>query len=243
MMRYFSLLTSAWLGLLSCQAQKPADPKAAAIIEACIATHGGKAYKNLDIALDFRAFKVQLTQKGGKFRYVRTTQDSLGNTLTDVLDNTGFTRSKNGQPVTPEEKYREGLNALAYFLLLPYKLSEPAVNLRYLGETTLEGQPYHKIEVTFDAAGGGKDHEDVYCYWIHQEKHTMDYLAYASGGPRFRKATRQVRVGGVLFQDYENFEILDKSIPTHTYDQAFREGKARLLSKIEQTNYRDLRKE
>jgi bacterioferritin (cytochrome b1) len=62
-------------------------------------------------------------------------------------------------------------------------------------------------------------------------------LSYANGGPRLRKATKRETVGGIVFQDYENYEILDKTISTTEYDKAFLEGKSKLLSKIEQSNY------
>jgi hypothetical protein len=65
----------------------------------------------------------------------------------------------------------------------------------------------------------------------------MDYLSYATGGPRFRKATKRTTAGGVVFQDYDNYEIKDTTLATREYDRIFLEGKAVLLSKIEQTNY------
>lgn len=230
------------MGLLflvqSCNAQKSADPKAAAIIQQCIETHGGRNYRNFDISFDFRAFQVRLKHQGGKFRYERSTRDTSGKLIVDVLSNTGLSRSINGQAQAPEEKYRESVNALAYFALLPYKLSEPAVNLKHVGEIQIGDQKYDKIEVSFDQEGGGKDFQDVYCYWINQQTHTMDYLSYATGGPRFRKATRRETVGGIVFQDYDNYEIKDTTLATRDYDRVFLEGKAVLLSKIEQSNYK-----
>ncbi len=237
-----SIIAIVLLGVCwACQESKTKDLKAEKIIEECIKTHGGAHYQDFDVSFDFRQFKVRLVQSQGKFSYERQTTDTLNNTYKDVLTNDSFVRTMNGktQELSPKDtdKYREGTNSIAYFVLLPYKLSEPAVNLVYAGETTLEGQKYDKIKVTFDKEGGGKDHEDEFCYWIHQTKHTLDYLSYANGGPRFRKATKRETVGGIVFQDYENYEILDKTIPTFEYDKAFVKGKSKLLSKIEQTNY------
>ena len=74
-------------------------------------------------------------------------------------------------------------------------LGDPAVQPRYLGVDTLQGEPYHEIEVTFRQDGGGRDYEDRFIYWIHPERHTMDYLAYGfhidDGGARFREATQE----------------------------------------------------
>jgi hypothetical protein len=225
-----------FLMALSCISQNVEDPKAAQIIQQCIEVHGGRNYRNFDVSFDFRAFQVRLKQKNGKFQYERSTKDTLGNTTVDILSNEGFSRNINGKAQKPEEKYKESVNALAYFVLLPFKLSEPAVNLKYVGENSIDNQTYDKVEVTFDVEGGGSDHADVYCYWINRTTHTMDYLSYSTGGPRFRKATKKATVGGIVVQDYENYEIKDTKLATRDYDEVFKAGKAVLLSKIEHTN-------
>jgi len=217
------------------------DAKAANIVKQCIEVHGGKNYRDMDISFDFRQFRVHLKQQDGKFLYERTSKDSLNNVWHDLLTNDFFSRKLNGkqQELTQKEieKYKEGLNAIAYFVLLPYKLSEPAVNLAYLGETTIENKKYEKIGVSFKAKGGGKDYQDEFCYWIHQTDHTLDYLAYSSGGPRFRKAVKREKVDGIVFQNYDNYELPDSTLATNNYDGAYMEGKVKLLSKIEQQNY------
>ena len=38
-----------------------------------------------------------------------------------------------------------------YWLLMPYKLRDPGVNLAYDGEETLDGQTYDKLLLTFQA--------------------------------------------------------------------------------------------
>ncbi len=229
------------LVVVSCTDKRKGDEKAENIVRQCIEEHGGKDYRDMDVSFDFRHFRVHLQQNGGTFLYERTSKDSLNNEIHDILTNDFFTREVNGkkQDLTQKdtEKYSEGLNAIAYFALLPYKLSEPAVILKYLGETTIANKKYDKIWVTFEAAGGGNDHHDTFCYWIDQAGHTMDYLAYSSGGPRFRKAIKREKVDGILFQDYDNYEISDTTISTFNYDKMFTEGNVKLLSKIEQSNY------
>ncbi len=226
---------------ISCSDKRPRDKKAIHIVEQCIEEHGGENYRDMDVSFDFRQFRVHLKQNGGTFLYERTSRDSLNNVLHDIITNETFKREVNGkkQNLSQKEtdKYKEGLNAIAYFVLLPYKLSEPAVNLKYLGETTIENKKYDKITVSFETDGGGKDHQDEFCYWINQRAHTLDYLAYSSGGPRFRKATKREKVDEVIFQDYENYELTDSSLSTFNYDKAFIAGNVRLLSKIEQQNY------
>ncbi|RDB06685.1 DUF6503 family protein [Runella aurantiaca] len=221
--------------------ERPVDKKAKEIVDKCIKAHGGKNYEAFDLSFDFRKFKVHLKQTGTQFSYERTTTDSLNNVYHDILTNESFVRKRNDTTQVlsqkDEDKYREGINAIAYFVLLPYKLSEPAVILKYVGEISIDNQKYHKIRVTFEQEGGGKDHEDEFCYWINQSTNTLDYLSYANGGPRLRKAVKRDTVGGIVFQNYENYEILDKTLPTTEYDKAFLEGKSKLLSMIEQSNY------
>ena len=71
----------------------------------------------------------------------------------------------------------------------------------------------------------------------------MDYLSYSSGGPRFRKATKRDKVDGITFQNYENYELKDTTLATYNYDKAFLAGDAKLLSIIEQQNYKSNRSE
>ncbi len=236
-----SLIAALILIAISCTDKRKGDEKAVQIVGKCIEEHGGKNYRDMDVSFDFRQFTVHLKQNSGTFLYERTSKDSLNNEILDALTNDSFIREVNGkkQDLTQKDsdKYKEGMNAIAYFALLPYKLSETAVILRYLGETTIENKKYDKIGVSFEASGGGKDHQDEFCYWINQVTHTMDYLSYASGGPRFRKAIKRERVDGVVFQDYENYEIPDSTIATFNYDKAYTSGNVKLLSKIEQSNY------
>ncbi len=239
MVKYF-IITIALFSVASCTNNKKND-KASMIIDKCIEAHGGENYRHLDVSFDYRKFSMHLMQNEGTFLYERTTKDSAGNEIHDALNNDVFTRKINGkvQDLSKKdyEKYKEGLNAIAYFALLPYKLSEPAVNLKYLGEIKIGDITYDKIDVTFDKEAGGKDHQDKFCYWINRQTHTMDYLSYSNGGPRFRRAIRRQKVDGVLFQDYENYKIQDSTISTADYDKEFNSGKAILLSKIEQSNY------
>lgn len=227
----------------SCQKpSKSDDPKAKEIVEACVKAHGGNSYEKFDISFDFRKFRYRISQESEKFRYERTTTDSLKNVIVDVLDNTHFERKINGVKQSlsakDEGKFRESTNSIAYFVLLPYKLLDKAVNLEWMGTTEIEGQQYDKIKVWFDVEGGGKDHDDVFCYWINQKTKTLDYLAYDNGGPRFRKATKRETVGGIVFQDYDNYELSDTTLKVVEYDAQFVAGKTKLLSKIEQANYK-----
>ncbi len=213
------------------------------IIQQAIDAHGGNAYENKRIEFDFRTFHLVLEQQGGRFQYTRTHRDSAGVLIEEVLTNTGVTRSLNGQRQTLDSaqtsKYSQAVNSVAYFMLLPHKLNDPAVMADYAGESQIEGQKYDKIRVRFRAEGGGNHYEDTFFYWFNQQTHTMDYLAYSEGGPRFRKAINPQTVGGIRFQDYINYKgDAADTTSVGTYDQRYTARQLTELSRIEQKNIR-----
>lgn len=223
------------------QATQPAN-RAQAIVDQAIATHGGDVLQNAVVEFDFRDKHFKITRKDGLFSYERTYTDSTG-AVREVLNNDGIYREVNGSRVSlsEDEKSRLAtpLNSVPYFALLPFNLNDPAVIKQYLGETSIEGEPYHKVEVTFRRAGGGTDYEDRFIYWFHRDRRTMDYLAYAyyrdETGTRFRQAFNVRTIGGVRFADYHNF--ISDSLPTpdtaiERYDEFFQSGAVELLSEI-----------
>lgn len=236
-MKKLILFSCFVVALTSC---KDTKDKAHQIVEQSIEVHGGKKYENFTAEFDFRKFHIKLMHGNGKFQYERISKDSANNETWDIVNNKGYIRIYNGNEIKlsqkDTDKYTNAVNSVAYFVLLPYKLQDKAVNLEYLGETTLENKKYDKIKVWFNQEGGGKDFEDIYCYWFNQETHTLDYIAYANGGPRFRRVKNRQTVGGIVFQDYENYAIKDTTILTSDYDKAFVARKDTLLSLIEQKN-------
>ncbi len=93
----FYILCLAFLMPFCGIAQKPMDKKAVAIIQKSVEAHGGKKYQNFDVSFDFRKYRVRIKNNMSLFEYERTTQDSLKNTIRDVLNNTGFMREINGK--------------------------------------------------------------------------------------------------------------------------------------------------
>ncbi len=187
--------------------------KAQVIIDQSIEAHGGKRFAKSNYQFDFRGKTYRWSTEAGRFLYTRTFQDSTGQ-IQDHLSNDGFYRTLNGERlVTTHEQdsmYSNSVNSVLYFARLPYGLNDPAVNKKYLGEESIKGKKYHKVEVTFDQEGGGKDYTDVFVYWFDQQSHYLDYLAYSyetdGGGLRFRKAFNPRSVGGIRFQDYVNYK-------------------------------------
>jgi len=212
------------------------EPDAQDIINRAIETHGGKRYERFHLSFDFRDRHYTARRDGGHFTYERTFSDSTGQ-VRDVLNNEGFFREVNGRkvPLTDKKKqaYTNSVNSVIYFILLPYGLNDEAVVKRYVGETRIEGRQYHKIEVTFRQEGGGKDYTDTFVYWIDQDRHTVDYLAYTNEGLRFRKAVNARFVNGIRFADYLNYESkLYLKAPVYSLDSLFTAGKLNKLSEI-----------
>jgi hypothetical protein len=219
--------------------------KAQDVVDKAIDTHGGKAFESFFLEFDFRDRHYTAARDGGFFEYTREFTDTTGR-IKDVLSNDGFVRYRNDAPVeiSDERKaaFTRSVNSVIYFMLLPFQLNDDAVNKKWLGETTIRGESYQVIQVTFDKAGGGEDHEDVFRYWFHSEKNTMDYFAYSykteGGGIRFREAINPRRVGGILIQDYINFRPEDESLPIDSLEPMFLAGRLRKLSEIRLENVR-----
>jgi hypothetical protein len=219
-------------------------PTAKNIIENSVKAHGGEILDAVEISFDFRNIHYILKQKDGWYQYSRIFTDSLGRRIADHLNNQQLVRTINGDTIQLDqkssEKYQSSINSVAYFFLLPYKLLDQAVNATYLGQDSLGNHSYHKIKVTFDSQGGGKDYQDEFIYWFETELHTLDYIAYTyetdGGGIRFRKAINSRIINGIRVNDYLNYKPEDESIPLESIGNLFKEGKLELLSEIINNN-------
>lgn len=238
--RRFAPLLAATLLALGCG---PPDPEAAAgraFVERARAVHGAAVLDRATVRFTFRGDAFEVVRDGGLFRYTRAFRDTTGALVRDVLDNDGLRRERNGRRVDlDEDAYREAetvLNSVVYFALLPYNLADPAVRPRALGPDTVRGQPYERVEVTFLQEGGGRDWQDRFVYWIHAERGTMDYLAYAfhtgEGGTRFREAVDVRTVGGVRFADYLNYVADPDTFRLEAYPRLLEAGRLLLVSEV-----------
>jgi len=238
------------LFLVSCNSKKPEqntgsssklnDPQV--IVDKAIAAHGGDKFLQLQVAFDFRDKHYESTRRDGLYTYTRSFSDTTGQ-VKDVLTNTSFTRTINGQvkdlPAERVKAFSASVNSVIYFALLPFGLNDPAVNKEYLGSATIKNIPYHKIKVTFKQEGGGTDFQDEFLYYINHKTFVLDYFAYTyqtdGGGIRFRQAINPQQIGGVLFQDYINFEPVGE-IKFWEIEKEFEAGKLKELSRIELKN-------
>lgn len=228
--------------------EKPEDARAQEIVDKAIDAHGGKAYQNAAFEFTFRDRQYSWQRKPEQYIYTRTFQDSSGIVKDILVNSSELTRTINGDTVelSPEwqARYANSVNSVLYFIQLPFGLNDPAVNKKYLGEETVSGEPYYKIEITFDQQGGGKDFEDVFVYWFHKNTNFLDYFAYYYNtdetGIRFRKALNRQKVGGITFQDYINYEPVDSTATVYQHAELFEKGQLKELSRIENKNLRVL---
>ncbi|MEO0332316.1 MAG: DUF6503 family protein [Bacteroidota bacterium] len=240
-MHYSRLFFACVLLVLGVACQSEPNPQQ--IIAQTIEAHGGDNYDSKHISFSFRDRHYDIHLAEGHFTYERSWKDSLGN-VHDVLNNQGFTRKINGEVIDllaeDEQRYTNALNSVVYFALLPQPLTDPAVNTTYLGTDTIKSELYHKVKVTFDQEGGGTDFDDVFVYWFHKDKHTMDYLAYEfhvnGGGTRFREAYNVRDVGGIRFADYINYTDTLHSFSLEEYDVQFAQEEVQELSRIDLEN-------
>lgn len=241
-MKYFIFSLLSIILLLQCRSKEVTQ--AQRIIDFAIKKHGGDNYKNMNLSFDFRKYHFDVRHKNGKYQYIRSFLSDDGNKVIDTLNNSGLVRIIDGEKQSLTEKEYASIygsvNSQVYFVLLPYRLNDPAVNKEYIDLSEVRGEPYHKIKVTFEEEGGGEDFDDVYIYWIHEKNHTMDYLAYEfhvnKGGFRFREGYNFRTVGGIRFADYINFKESDSTTLIQDYDQLWEKEKLIELSKIEIVN-------
>ncbi len=239
------LFVSLWI--FSCQKEDQAQT----IVDKAIAYHGGAAYDKVDLEFDFRDKHYIVKKNGGDFHYERIQTDSTGAEIRDILTNAEAYRTIGGQrqslPDTTMDKYKNSVNSVAYFALLPAPLRDPAVQKEHVGEVTIKGKAYDKIKVSFTQKGGGKDHGDVFVYYFDKADASMDYLSYLyytdETGMRFREAYNPQRVGGILVQDYINFAPTDSTLAVTdenllSLDKLYEKGQLKEFSRIENKNFK-----
>ncbi len=197
MKRYFLLFMLLALGFTDVTfAQKSAnpaakgfnetgsDPKAIALADAAMDAMGGR--KNWDnthfITWNFFGNRRLIWDKWtGDVRV-----DNLKNDQTVLLNiNTNKGRvMKNGQEITQPDsvaKYvKQGKSAWindAYWLVMPYKLKDSGVTLKYMGEDkTEDGAAAEKIQMTFDNVGDTP--QNKYYVWLSPESHMVTQWAH-----------------------------------------------------------------
>ncbi len=229
--------------LLIAAACSQPTPDAQRLVDESIEAHGANL-QGKTAEFDFREKHYTVSRGKHAFTYTRLWQDDSLGFVEDILVNSArFTRKINGDtvPVTDEwvEKYTSSVNSVLYFFQVPYVLNDRGAIKNYDGDYIIKNEPYDCVRVTFSEDGGGEDHEDVFLYWIHKERKTVDFFAYSylteGGGVRFREAINRRKIEGFVVQDYINYEA-EKGTALNALPGLFEEGKLRELSRIENTN-------
>tara|TARA_R110002074_G_scaffold149035_4_gene301236 strand:- start:60597 stop:61403 length:807 start_codon:yes stop_codon:yes gene_type:complete len=227
-------------------AQELNDEITHSIVNEAIKMHGGKLYDSAHYQFTFRDKVYSFENKNG-YTYKVSSKDSLGNKIVDIMQNGQLSRTVNNELVKLTEKdiakYTEALNSVIYFATLPHKLNDKAVKKAGVGETTIKGEDYDIVRVTFGKVGGGKDFDDVFMYWINKKSHYINYLAYSysvnEGGVRFRSAYNPRTIDGIRFQDYINWEA-PVGTPLKELPAMFEKGQLKELSRIETKDIQNL---
>jgi hypothetical protein len=253
-MRLLAAATLVICLVLGCQspessapdASTTAPPSAAAIIDSAVVAHGDTVLNRAVIRFTFRGDRYRVRQHEGRFHYRRSYTDSLGRTVQEGLTNDTLYRVVDGDTVSLSDDERDAVettvNSVTYFSLLPGPLQDDAVQPEYSGRDTIDGRPYHRIRVTFQQEGGGKDWEDIFMYWFRTDTYEMDYLSYAFGlgdeetdvGTRFREAYDVRRINSVRMADYMNYTR--ESLPPDQmarYPTLWAQDSLELVSRIE----------
>ncbi len=233
-------VSCSWI-LTSCSSSENHSlRKGERVIEKAVAKHGGADYQQAAVHFKFRGKQYHTKINKGKYRYTRSYKDSSGNKIREVLTNDSVYQLVKGERVSLEQKEKQTLkgtlNAINYFFLLPYHLTDEQVSPTYIDSVSIEGEPYFKIKVTFNQSSNKGAHKDIYLYWFHTEDYTMDYLAYkyfvSGGGMRFRVAYNTRKKGGIIFQDYHNLAPKSKNIDFMKIDSLYMEDALEKVSEI-----------
>lgn len=232
-----------FLGFLSCQ-RSGGEDQLETVVNKVVETHGAQHFASKKVAFNFRNKRYSLERLSDRYIYTRSYEDSLGLVEDQLVNSSEFTRSINGEGIELTQEWQErfgnSVNSVLYFVEILYRLNDGATFKSYEGTTTIRGEKYHTIKVTFKEENGGEDFEDQYLYWIHAEDFTLDFLAYNyktdGGGVRFREAYDREKIGGIVFQNYVNYKPASKATPLEELPVLFDQGKLKELSRIVNEN-------
>jgi hypothetical protein len=160
------------------------DEKAIEIADRVMEAMGGRRAWNKTRCIEWNFFGAReliWDKRSGKVRINYLNEDQQA--VIDIHTREGEVR-KEGEMITHpdslskylERAYRVWIND-SYWLVMPYKLKDSGVKLEYLGEdTTREGNPAHKIELTFREVGVTP--QNKYHIWVDQESNLVTQWAF-----------------------------------------------------------------
>lgn len=245
-MKYSPLFLMFIIIALGCKSESDDLSTAQSVIDKAIEASGKAKLKHAKLSFDFRGYSYQSLGDCDRFSLKRIENTSKAKIVDTYLTDGRFSRLENDSLTqvadTTATKISEAINSVHYFVQLPYRLNDKAVQKTYLGLDTIDKKLYHNIKVSFKQEGGGTDFQDVYLYWFEKNDYKLDYLAYSfvvnGGGIRFREAYNERIIEGIRFVDYKNYKPKSKDIKLENISKAFKNRELELLSKIENKNIR-----
>ncbi|WP_099600593.1 DUF6503 family protein [Reichenbachiella sp. 5M10] len=220
------------------------------ILDAAIKAHGASGFDKYLVEFDFRKKHFTIDHRKGLNEYARTyVDDSLGMVTDHVSRDSVFRRELNGEIVTvTQEEEREvehEIESVVSFFQLPYGINAPSLSKEYVGKNIVNGQMYYKVKVLYEKRGVDH-HHDTFVFWVHEDKHTVDFLGYSyqgenGTGTRFRQAVHRQKILGILFQDYINYQTSDSTVAVENLDELYETGHLERLSFIAKENIRVIR--
>ncbi len=161
------------------------DARALRVAERTLAAMGGQEAWEATRFLRFNFFGFRLhhwDRHAGRHRLEGKTREGDAYVVLHDVDTREGRAFLNGEELAGEARsewleraYGAWIND-TYWLLMPYKLTDPGVNLSYEGQEVVDGAAYEKLKLTFD--GVGLTPGDTYWAWINAETGLMDRWAY-----------------------------------------------------------------
>jgi hypothetical protein len=172
-----------------------ADAKSAELVAKTEAAMGGRqAYDAIRyVSWNFFGRRLHLWDKHeNRYRVQTIEEDMLVSMDLDTKEGTVY---KDGKKIEDPEELKKFLNDAyeiwindSYWLVMPWKLQDPGVHLKYKGEgSTEDGRPAHILTMTFQEVGVTP--ENKYEIFIDKENHLVTQWAFfptaADEEPRF----------------------------------------------------------
>ncbi|MEM7582283.1 MAG: hypothetical protein AAF560_02795 [Acidobacteriota bacterium] len=161
------------------------DPKAVGIAQNVLAKMGGEeAWQGTRyLRFNFFGFRTHHWDRyDGRHRFEGKSRDGDSYLVLHNINTRQGDVWINGEAIDGEAKsqwleraYGAWIND-TYWLIMPYKLLDPGVNLAYDGEETIEGTTFDKLRLTFNSVGMTPG--DTYWAYINRDSGLMERWAY-----------------------------------------------------------------
>lgn len=183
MLRRTAVVTGLLLIFLAPQIASAQDAKA--IAAKVLQSLGGKqAWDNTHyLRFTFAGRRTHWWDKWtGRHRVEGQTQDGHKYVVVENINTKDGTVWIDGQKAEGDKAQEMLKNAYGawvndtYWLLMPYKLQDPGVNLTYDGQETIDGKTYDKLALSFGNVGLTPG--DRYWAWINRDTGLMDRWAF-----------------------------------------------------------------